>query len=103
MKTKSSGTLTPNRFLLFIVPVLTLALYDTCITESLQLFDSITDVYNSYNPYSHLFQCAVRAVLQVPAWPEKRGSLFAVSTVSLVLRASSAMTQVGIILKLYVK
>jgi len=45
----------------------------------------------------------VRAAPQVPAWPEKRDSLFAVSTVYHALRESSAMTQAGIIINPYVK
>lgn len=51
---------------------------------------------NPLRTYSHLSLCAVRAAPQVPEEPEKVGSLFAVLIVSLVLKESSAMKQVGI-------
>ena len=48
-----------------------------------------------FSPDSHPAQCAVKAVLQVPAWPERKGSLCAVLTASFVLRGRSAMKRVG--------
>ena len=53
----------------------------------------VADIY--FSPYSHPAQCAVKAVLQVPAWPERKGNLCAVLTASLVLRERSAIRLVG--------
>ena len=54
----------------------------------------ITNVY--FSPNSHPAQCAVKVVLQVPAWPERKGNLCAVLTASLVLRGRSVMRLVSI-------
>ena len=49
-----------------------------------------------FSPYSHPSQCAVRAALQVPVWPEGKGNLCAVLIASLVLMERSVMRLVGI-------
>ena len=51
------------------------------------------DIY--FSPYSHPAQCAVKAVLQVPAWPERKGNLCAVLTAFVALRGRSAIKLVG--------
>ena len=49
-----------------------------------------------FSPYSHHGLCVVKAVLQVPAWPERKGNLCAALTASLVLRERSVMRRVSI-------
>ena len=51
---------------------------------------------NVYFLHSRHDQCAVRAVPQVPAWPERKGNLCAVSIVSHVLKESSVTKQVSV-------
>lgn len=57
---------------------------------------SISISSNFCSSHSHPGQCAVRTVLQVPAWWERRGSLSAVFTATLVLRESTVMLPVGV-------
>ena len=89
MKIKSSGTLNQTRlFLLFLTHILFgLLILAVCNNIESQI---------KFNPYSHPAQYAVTAVLQVPAWPEKRVNLCAVLTASLVPRERSAIRLVGV-------